>query len=188
MRQDAAPLARMARGDRPYAGERQLFRANSHEGGHELMRQARHPVDLFDNTGDVLLLIFLTVTAVGCTWSWLTGQLAALFSHGDWPPVSIGQALAAAWRLPAHVRDPRMAWPASVRAELPGPAGFLIAGAASLVIVSVIFFVVGAWALSRSQRGNARPVEIRAALPERPVAGQAHVVWPNLRRRRRRSR
>jgi type IV secretion system protein VirD4 len=149
------------------------------------MRQARQTGDMFDNTGDVLLLIFLTVAAVSSTWSWLTGQLAALFSHGDWPPVSIGQALAAAWRLPAHLRDPRMAWPASVRAQLPGPLGFWLAGIASLVAVSVIMLVLGAWALSRRpQRGFASAAEIRAALSERAVTRRAHVVRPSLRDRR----
>src|SRR5215469_23633 len=125
--------------------------ANERMGDH-LMRQTRQPEDLFENTGDVILLIYLTLAAVSCTWSWLTGQLAALVSHGDWPPVSIGQALAAAWRLPAHVRDPRVAWPATVRTKLPGPLGFLLAGIGSLVLVSVIVFTLGAWALSRRPR------------------------------------
>jgi type IV secretion system protein VirD4 len=150
------------------------------------MRQARQPGDMFDSTGDVLLLIFLTVAATCSTWSWLTGQLAALFSHGDWPPVSLGQALAAAWRLPAHTGDPKMAWPASVRPELPGPLGFWVAGVASLVAVSVIMVVLGAWALGhRPQRGFASPAEIRAALSERAVTSRAHVVRPGLRRRSR---
>jgi hypothetical protein len=153
------------------------------------MRQARQPGDMFDNTGEVFLLIFATMAAVGSTWSWLTGQLAALFSHGDWPPVSVGQALTAAWRLPGHMGDPRMAWPASTRAELPGPLGFWFAGAASMVAVSVLMVVLGAWALSRRpQQGYASPAEIRAALSERAVAARVRVVRPGLHSQRRRSR
>jgi hypothetical protein len=153
------------------------------------MRQARQPGDLFDSTGDVILLIALTVVAVSCTWSWLTGQLAALFFHGDWPPVSLWQALTAAWRLPRHLGDPAMAWPASVRPELPGPLGFAAAGFASLVITSVIMLVLGASALShRPQRGFATSAEIRAALSERAVLQRADVVRPSLRAQRRRFR
>ena len=98
------------------------------------MRHPRQPSGVSDKATDVILLVCLTIIAVVSTGTWLTGQLAALFFRRDWPAVSIGQALTAAWRLPADARDPRAAWPASVRPELPGPFGFLVAGiVASLV-------------------------------------------------------
>ena len=43
---------------------------------------------------------------------WLTGQLAALLFLGRWPSLSLADGLEAALRLPAHLGDPRQAWPA----------------------------------------------------------------------------
>src|ERR1700743_1330520 len=112
------------------------------------MRQPRHPTDVFDSPADVALLFSLTAIAVVSTGTWLTGQLAALLFRGHWPAVSIGQALIAAWRLPGDVRDPPLAWPASVRVQLPGPGGFLVAGIIASLLVMVIMLALGSWALS----------------------------------------
>jgi type IV secretion system protein VirD4 len=148
------------------------------------MGPARQPGDIFENTGDVLLLIALSLAAVITTGAWLTGQLAALFSHGDWPPVSIWQALTAAWQLPADIGDPKMAWPATVRPELPGPLGFLAAGIVASLAVIAIMLVLGGWALAhRPQRGLASRAEIKATLSEKAVIARGHVVRPSLRRR-----
>ena len=102
------------------------------------MRHPRRPGGSLDNATDIALLVSLTIVAIVTTGTWLTGQLAALLFHGAWPRVSVGQALAAAWRLPAHVHDPRLAWPASVRPQLPGPFGFLVAGIVAFLAVVVI--------------------------------------------------
>jgi type IV secretion system protein VirD4 len=150
------------------------------------MRHPRQPGDVFDNATDVILLISLTTAAVVSTGTWLTGQLAAFFFRGDWPPVSVGQALTAAWRLPADVHDPRLAWPASVRPQLPGPAGFLVAGIVASLAVMVIMLALGSWALRyRPQRGFASRAQIKATLSERAVVKRGTVVRPSLRRRRR---
>jgi len=151
------------------------------------MRHPRQPGDIFDSAGDVIVLFSLTIVAVFTTGTWLTGQLAALLFGGHWPPVSFGQALTAAWRLPADIRDPRMAWPAAVRSQLPGPAGFLVAGILAGTAVMVIMLVLGSRALSwRPQRGFASRAQIRATLSERAVVKRGPVVRPSLRRRRRR--
>jgi len=147
------------------------------------MRPTWQPGDIFDNTSDVILPISLSLVAVISTGAWLTGQLAALFSHGDWPPVSISQALTAAWRLPADIGDPKMAWPASVRPELPGPLGFLAAATVASLAVMTIMIVLGGWALSRRpQRGYASRAEIQATLSEKSVITRGHVVRPSLER------
>jgi len=148
------------------------------------MRHPRQPGDVFDNATDVILLFSLTIVAVVSTGTWLTGQLAALFFRGHWPPVSIAQALTAAWRLPADVRDPRLAWPASVRPQLPGPVGFLVAGIVASLAVMVIMLALGSWALSyRPQRGFASRAAIKATLSERAVVKRGTAVRPSLRRR-----
>jgi len=147
------------------------------------MRHPRQPGDVFDSAADVVVLFSLTIVAVVSTGTWLTGQLAALFFRRDWPAVSIGQALTAAWRLPADLHDPRLAWPASVRTQLPGPLGFLVAGIVASLAVMAIMLALGSWALSyRPQRGFASRAQIRATLSERAVIKRGPVVRPNLRR------
>jgi type IV secretion system protein VirD4 len=148
------------------------------------MRPTRQPGDIFENASDLILLFSLTLAAVVSTGTWLTGQLAALLFRRDWPPVSIGQALTAAWRLPGDVRDPRLAWPASVRPQLPGPAGFLVAGILASLAVMAIMLWLGSWALShRPQRGYASRDQIKATLSERAVIRRGPVVRPSLLKR-----
>jgi type IV secretion system protein VirD4 len=77
---------------------------------------------------------------------WVTGGLsAALFGDG-WRPVSLAELLSAAMALPNHLGDPRLAWPARVRATMPGAAGFYVSAA---LVVSAI----GAGAILASRRG-----------------------------------
>jgi type IV secretion system protein VirD4 len=150
------------------------------------MRHPRQPGGVFGSATDLILLCSLTIVAVVCTGTWLTGQLAALLFRGDWPAVSVGQALAAAWALPGHLRDPRLAWPAGVRPQLPGAFGFLVAGFVACVVVAVVMLVLGSWALRRrSQRGFASRAQVRATLSERAVVRRGPVVRPSLRRRSR---
>ena len=148
------------------------------------MRPSPRHHDIFESPADLILLGSVTLVAAISTGAWLTGQLGALLFCGDWPPVSIGQSLAAAWRLPGDVRDPKMAWPASVRPELPGPTGFLVAGILATLAVMAITLFAGSWALShRPQRGYATRAQIRATLSERAVIRRGPVVRPSLRRR-----
>lgn len=141
---------------------------------------------MLQDANDVTLILVVGLIAIAAIGTWLTGQVAALFFHGDWPSVSVGQALAAAWRLPADLRDPRQAWPASVRGELPGAAGFLVAGVVALVIVTGIALVLGRTVQRhRSQRGFASSAEIRSVLSEKAVIARGPAVRPSLGRRSR---
>ena len=82
--------------------------------------------------------------------------------------------------------DPRLAWPASVRPQLPGPVGFLVAGIVASLAVMVIMLALGSWALRcRPQRGFASRAQVKATLSERAVVKRGTVVRPSLRRRRR---
>ena len=147
------------------------------------MRHPRRPGGVFDNATDVILLVSLSIVAVISTGTWLTGQLATLFFRGEWPPVSVGQALTAAWRLPGDLRDPRSAWPAGVRPQMPGPFGFLVAWIVASLVVLVVVLVLGSWALRhRSQRGFASHAQIQATLSERAVVKRGPVVRPSVRR------
>ena len=67
---------------------------------------------------------------------WLWGGLAgALFGDG-WPRPGVAELFGVLTRLPAHLGNPAGAWPAKLRALLPGPAGcygaLLLLGAAGL--------------------------------------------------------
>jgi hypothetical protein len=136
---------------------------------------------LTGDLADAIMLAAVTVAAVVTTGSWLTGQLAALLFHGAWPPVSIGQALGAAWLLPGHLGDPRQAWPASARPDLPGPFGFLVAGILSWVITAAVAVAAGRHALrNRPARGFASRAAASDALSEQAVRAKAAVVRPSL--------
>lgn len=57
---------------------------------------------------------------------WLTGALsAALFGEG-WTTVESSELVATALRLPSHLGEPRLAWPAHARGALPGAVGFYV--------------------------------------------------------------
>ena len=136
---------------------------------------------MFHDMSDVLLIVVLGLIVAAATGTWLTGQVAALCFHGAWPPVSIGQSLAVASRLPGHLRDPRQAWPVSVRHELPGPAGFLVAGMTTLVIITgIAVLLIRNGLRRRSQQGFASRAEIRAVLSEKAVIARGPVVRPGL--------
>ena len=152
------------------------------------MRRNRQngPGGMIQDASDIVLIMVLGLIAVAAIATWLTGQVAALFFYGRWPSVSVGQALAAAWRLPGDLGDPRLAWPASARGELPGAVGFLVAGVVALIIVTGIALILGRIASRfRSQRGFAGSAEIRSVLSEKAVIARGPVVRPSLRRRSR---
>ena len=77
--------------------------------------------------GEILLLVALGILlGVGVlVWMW-AGVAGALFGSG-WPRQSADELAGVLGRLPDHLADPRLAWPAAARAGLPSPAGFYAA-------------------------------------------------------------
>jgi type IV secretion system protein VirD4 len=73
----------------------------------------------------------LLVLAVG-VWAW-GGVAGALFGSG-WPHVGLSGAGTALIHLPGRLDDPRRAWPAAARRELPGAPG--IYGALGLLLLA----------------------------------------------------
>ena len=73
-----------------------------------------------DTAADAVLIGLLVAVVAASAAMWLAGQLSALLFLGRWPSLSLADGLEAALRLPAHLGDPRQAWPASARHELPG--------------------------------------------------------------------
>ena len=88
--------------------------------------------------------------------------LAGLLFGGGWTGASLADAPAVATRLPEHLGDPRRAWPAEARAQLPAAPGFY---AATLVVCSV---AAAAGAIGFAAYGRLRPTEgARWAAPGR---------------------
>ena len=74
--------------------------------------------------------VLVGVAALVCLWGTTAG---ALFGGGA-PPVKPAELARVLVTLPDHLANPRLAWPASTRASLPGPFGFY----ASLVLLMAI--------------------------------------------------
>src|SRR6266540_2498713 len=90
-----------------------------------------------------LIAFGLVTTAAAGLLVWLSGQLAGLLFGHTWMHLTVGDVAAILWRLPSTLGDPKLAWPAEVRGNLPGPVGLYfsaallvggIAGAITLVV------------------------------------------------------
>jgi type IV secretion system protein VirD4 len=90
----------------------------------------------------------LAVVLLICVWGGVAG---AAFGDG-WPHASVGDLVAVATRLPAHLGDPAAAWPPRLRAGLPGPAGFY----ATLAALLLAGIAIAALARRVSPRAGAR--------------------------------
>jgi type IV secretion system protein VirD4 len=97
--------------------------------------------------GEVVALAVVGVALSVAGWVWASGQLAAWLAGHGWMAVPITEAPAVAVQLPAHLSDPRTAWPVAVRAGLPGPVGLAACGAALLAVVALA--AGGGWKLYR---------------------------------------
>jgi type IV secretion system protein VirD4 len=136
---------------------------------------------VLDSPGEYLLVTLLAVLAAVMTATWITGQLAGLLFRQAWPPASITSALSIVMRLPGHLSDPRLAWPAQARAALPGPAGFALAAALTIAVMTTAAVLAARRALAgRSRRGFASARQIRARLSENAVLARADVIRPSL--------
>jgi len=84
---------------------------------------------------------YLALAALACALLaliWLTGALsAALFGEG-WTTIPASRLAATALRLPSHLGDPRLAWPAGARHALPGPVGFYFSAALILSLLAAL--------------------------------------------------
>jgi type IV secretion system protein VirD4 len=69
-------------------------------------------------------------------WVWAAGQVAGRIHAGRWPPVPLSSAGSVLAGLPHHWGDPRLAWPAPARPDLPGPG--LLYGCALLLLAGFI--------------------------------------------------
>jgi type IV secretion system protein VirD4 len=100
---------------------------------------------------ELVLFAVLTLVAGGSAVVWLAGNLASLLGANGTLPIGPTDAADVLRRLPAHLRDPATAWPASVRGQLPGTTMLVIALIVALAVVLVVLLAV-LWVLLRLQR------------------------------------
>lgn len=137
--------------------------------------------------GERLAVIVLGGVLIAGVGAWLVTQLAAILFAGGAASLSPGDAIGGLARMPGHLGDPRAAWPARVRSQLPGPAGFY--AAALLVIAGLAVAAVGVARLVRWAREHAplaahpagrdrhaarwaRPADLRPLAVKAPARGR----------------
>jgi type IV secretory pathway TraG/TraD family ATPase VirD4 len=139
-----------------------------------------HP-RLLDSPLDYTVAAVVLLAGIITAGTWAAGQLAGLLFRGAWPPVSLGQGLSAAAGLPHHWADPRQAWPATARPDLPGAPGYAVAGVLVLLLSAAGAWALIRWLVSRSpRRGFASAAQIRAALAARTVIARGASIRPSL--------
>lgn len=108
-----------------------------------------HPAELAAAT-------LLALLGLVCLLLWLAGGFAGILASGQWPDVDPGQLPQVGVGLHEHLADPREAWPAEMRATLPGPIGMY----AGLLVAGVLLAGATAAALllwQRAKRGRRWP-------------------------------
>ncbi|HWD85149.1 MAG TPA: type IV secretory system conjugative DNA transfer family protein [Solirubrobacteraceae bacterium] len=94
--------------------------------------------------GEAIAVGILAAVVLMLLLVWMTGGLAGALLGRAWPQLRVSDLAGVLVRLPVHVSDPRSAWPAHARQDLPGAAGL----AAGLVLALAL--VAGlAWLLTR---------------------------------------
>jgi type IV secretion system protein VirD4 len=109
---------------------------------------------------DLMIGIGIGVIAALALLQWLIGNVAALLSHAQLLHANAGDTVHALLRLPQHLSDPRYAWPARVRPNLPGPVLYWVITA--LLLLAAVAVAVGG--LSLLTRNRQAPIDKRRRL------------------------
>jgi len=115
-------------------------------------------------TSDTLAGLGVLTTAFLAGSCWLAGGLGAVVSGRRWPPVALRRSLALLVGVLAHPRTPRLAWPPTARAALPG-APLFYAALGSVWIAAAALGVLSARLARR--RPRAASSGARRATPAR---------------------
>jgi type IV secretion system protein VirD4 len=114
--------------------------------------------------GERLALAALAAAAAVGLCGWLVAELAGIL-FGDGPiHLPLTATLGALSHVPAHLADPRRAWPSGVRARLPGPVGFY-AAAAIVLTAAAALAALGA-RLARRAGGLLSPASLARGNPD----------------------
>ncbi|GLY33406.1 hypothetical protein Kisp02_67710 [Kineosporia sp. NBRC 101731] len=136
---------------------------------------------LLDGPADYLLAGLLGLSVLVGVGTWACGQLAGLLFGQTWLNVSLGQSFSIVADLPGHWSDPRQAWPAATRADLPGRAGMLLCALMVLVALALlVLMVLGRAGRSRQVRGFASRAQLAQLLSPKAALAKAAWLRPNL--------
>jgi type IV secretion system protein VirD4 len=69
---------------------------------------------------------------------WISTGLGCLVSGKPWPRLAAGAVATALLRFPAHLSEPRLAWPSTIRSELGGPIAFYLALVLVLAVAALL--------------------------------------------------
>jgi type IV secretion system protein VirD4 len=140
---------------------------------------AKHGV--LDGPSDYAVFALITVAAIAVLGTYATGELAGLLTRLALPKAGFGQSISILTSLPHHLADPKQAWPASARPDLPGPLGFVIAALLVLALAATLtVFLLRRTAEGRSQRGFASRAHLAASLTEKAVLARGPIVRPSV--------
>jgi type IV secretion system protein VirD4 len=137
--------------------------------------------NLIHDGKDLILLLGLGVPLLLGVGAWCWAQVSALLSTARPAHVSILMSFDALGHLPAHLADPRAAWPVRARSGLPGAVLFYMCGVLLLAAgTTLIVAAARAWVRSRRRpNGMATRRQLRP-LTEKNVVRRALTVRPSL--------
>ena len=111
---------------------------------------------------------------------WLAANLAAYVTHRRWP-ISVSNSVVALAALPRHLDEPRLAFPASILADLAGPVTYWVSVVTVLVMVLFLAVAIGSkLAGSHTEAVNRRR---RLGVPTQPTLATRKDLAPLLVRR-----
>ena len=111
---------------------------------------------------------------------WLGADFAAFVTHRRWP-ISVSDSVIALASLPRHPGEPRLAFPASIRADLAGPVAYWTSVATVLAIVLFLAVAIGSKvAGTRTEAVNRRR---RLGVPTQPALATTKDLAPLFVRR-----
>lgn len=90
---------------------------------------------------ETALLFALALVAGTALFVDLVGAVAGALFRGEWASLPLAEMPAVLMRLPSSLADPRSAWPAGIRDDLPGPWGFAAATCLSILPVMALGLV-----------------------------------------------
>lgn len=136
---------------------------------------------ILNSPAEYTIVGILVIALAATLWVWTSGQLAGLVFGFTWIDVSLGEGLSAAWHLPAHLADPRQAWPPSVRNALPGPVGLYIMLATTAITMAITSIWCGRkLTKNRRTRGFASREQLSTSLSHKASLARADRLRPDL--------
>ena len=124
--------------------------------------------------------VVVGVAALVCLW----GTAAGVLFGGGAPPVKTAELARVLVTLPDHLANPRLAWPASTRASLPGPFGFYASWVLLMAIVGLGAAVFMRWRGHRQQQPGGGPQGASWARRADLVSLRYAPRWRTVRRKR----